>query len=115
MIAQGYNQPISSCDPSAHAEITVLREAGQKLKNYRLLNTTLYVTLEPCVMCLGALIHARIKRLVFACADPKAGALTVFNLTRTASFNHQIEITEGVLSEACRQLLQQFFLAKRKN
>ena|SRR3990167_7020282 len=113
IIARGYNQAIASHDPTAHAEIVALRVAAKKLNNYRLLNTTLYITLEPCVMCFSALIHARIKKLVFGCADPKAGAISVFNLANHAGFNHRIEYEEGVLADECSQLLKDFFIQRR--
>ncbi|MGD8594479.1 MAG: tRNA adenosine(34) deaminase TadA [Gammaproteobacteria bacterium] len=115
LVAEGWNQPISSHDPTAHAEIVVLRKAGHELENYRIVDTVLYVTLEPCVMCAGALIHARVTRLVYGASDPKAGAdKSVFNLLQDDRFNHRIEVTSGVLAEECGQMLSQFFQAKRK-
>jgi tRNA(adenine34) deaminase len=115
LVAEGWNQPISSNDPSAHAEMVVLRRAGQQLENYRLVGTVLYVTLEPCVMCAGALIHARVKRVVYGANDPKAGAdKSVFNILQDDRFNHRIEVTGGVLAEECGQMLSQFFQAKRR-
>ncbi len=114
VIATGANQPISSCDPTAHAEIAALRAAGRAQANYRLAGCTLYVTLEPCPMCAGAMVHARIARLVYGAADPKAGAAgTVFNLLETAALNHRMEITGGVLAEDSRALLQEFFRRRR--
>jgi tRNA(adenine34) deaminase len=115
LIAEGWNRPIQSCDASAHAEINAMRDAGQALHNYRLIDTTLYVTLEPCAMCVGAMIHARIKRLVFAAYDPKTGAAgSVFDLVHAAEHNHRIEVTGGVLEAESRQLLQAFFQRKRQ-
>lgn len=113
IISEGHNQPIMACDPTAHAEIIALRAGAKKLNNYRLLNTTLYVTLEPCVMCFSALVHARISRLVYACRDPKAGAISVFNLDKALHFNHRFEIVEGICAEESRVLLKQFFLKRR--
>jgi len=115
LIAEGWNRPIQSCDASAHAEIIAMRNAGQALHNYRLIDTTLYVTLEPCPMCVGAMIHARIKRLVFAAYDPKTGAAgSVFDLIHAAEHNHRIEVTGGVLEAAGRELLQAFFRRRRQ-
>ena len=114
LIAAGHNQPISACDPSAHAEIVVLRAAAQKLGNYRLPDTTLYVTLEPCTMCVGALIHARVGRLVYGAAEPKTGAIeSAQRLFETGKFNHQPELKAGVLANECSALLSQFFAKKR--
>jgi tRNA(adenine34) deaminase len=114
IIGEGWNQPISSDDPTAHAEIMALRDAGKKIGNYRLPNTTLYVTLEPCTMCAGAIIHARLSRLVYAVDDPKTGACgSVFNLLQTDKLNHKVEIEKGVMEEECRSLIQSFFKEKR--
>jgi len=114
LIAAGHNQPISACDPSAHAEIVVLRAAAQKLGNYRLPDTTLYVTLEPCTMCVGALVHARVGRLVYGAAEPKTGAIeSAQRLFETGKFNHQPELEAGVLANECSVLLSQFFAKKR--
>ena len=114
IIAEGWNQPISSHDPSAHAEMVVLREAGKKIRNYRLCDTTLYVTLEPCVMCAGAIVHARVGRVVFGAEDPKAGAAgSVFQILNSDRLNHQCEITMGVMQDECAGLLQEFFRKKR--
>ncbi|MGH8399460.1 MAG: tRNA adenosine(34) deaminase TadA, partial [Gammaproteobacteria bacterium] len=94
IIGRGWNHPIAAHDPTAHAEIVALREAAQKLENYRLTDTTLYVTLEPCAMCAGAMVHARVGRLVFGASDPRAGAAgTVFNLVQASAQNHQLEVT----------------------
>jgi len=114
VIAEGWNRPIGSCDPTAHAEVVALRAAGQALATYRLTGTTLYVTLEPCAMCASAMVHARVQRLVFAAADPRAGAAgSVFNIVQHPALNHRIECTAGVLAEECRELLRGFFLARR--
>jgi len=114
IIAEGANQPIRTHDPTAHAEIVALRAAAQTLGSYRLLDTTLYVTLEPCPMCAGAMVHARVKRLVFATTDLRAGAAgTVFNIVQHPALNHRLECVGGVLAEPCRELLRSFFLARR--
>ena len=114
IIAEGWNQPIRGNDPSAHAEMIALRAAGQALASYRLLDTTLYVTLEPCPMCAGAMVHARVRRLVFGAPDPRAGAAgSVFNVVQHPALNHRIEFTSGVLAEECGSLLREFFLARR--
>ena len=115
IIGKGYNQPIHANDPSAHAEVIAIRDAAQSLQNYRLLDTTLYVTLEPCVMCVGAILHARIKRLVFGACDPRTGAAgTVFNLMADPRHNHNVELTAGVLEQDCSRLLKEFFKVRRK-
>jgi tRNA(adenine34) deaminase len=115
LIASAHNQPISTNDPTAHAEIQLLRAAGKKLNNYRLPNTTLYVTLEPCTMCLGAMIHARISRVVFGAYDQKTGVCgSCINLSTSECFNHSIEISGGILTIQCKDLLQQFFKNRRK-
>ncbi|MCP3687361.1 MAG: nucleoside deaminase [Gammaproteobacteria bacterium] len=114
LIASGHNQPISACDPTAHAEIIVLREAACRLNNYRLPNTTLYVTLEPCTMCVGALVQARVARIVYAATEPKTGAVeSVHRLFEGAKFNHRPEVCGGVLAEASSALLSEFFQQKR--
>jgi tRNA(adenine34) deaminase len=114
LIAAGHNQPISASDPSAHAEIVVLRAAAQKVGNYRLPDTTLYVTLEPCTMCVGALVHARVRRLVYGAAEPKTGAIeSAQRLFDTGKFNHQPELEAGVLANECSALLSRFFAKKR--
>ena len=114
LIAEGWNQPISSSDPTAHAEIMALRAAGQKLDNYRLLDAELYVTLEPCPMCVGAMLHARLKRVIYAATDPKTGALGgAYDLLNSVSHNHSFEVTGGVLAEQSRDLLQKFFRERR--
>lgn len=114
IIGQGYNQPITNHDPSAHAEIIALRDAGQNIKNYRLIETTLYVTLEPCVMCIGAILHARINKLVFGAIDPKRGAVcSALQLTHAEFSNHHVEWRSGVLEQACSELITAFFQARR--
>jgi len=114
IIGEGWNRPISTNDPSAHAEMIALRAAAQTLQNYRLLDTTLYVTLEPCAMCAGAMVHARIKRLVYAAPDPRAGAAgTIFNITQHEALNHRLEVTDGVMAEQSAELLRGFFQARR--
>ena len=115
LIAQSHNRPIINSDPTAHAEIEVLRKAGEKLQNYRLTKTTLYVTLEPCTMCLGAMIHARIERVVFGAFDPKSGVCgSSINLLSESIFNHQISVNGGVLEHECKNILQSFFKLRRK-
>ncbi|SMF96596.1 tRNA(adenine34) deaminase [Methylomagnum ishizawai] len=114
ILAQGWNRPISTHDPTAHAEIVALREAGARIGNYRLVDTTLYVTLEPCVMCLGAISHARVKRLVYAATDPKRGAVeSALHLAEAEFLNHRLETTGGVLGDECGAMLREFFRAKR--
>ncbi len=114
LIGEGWNRPIQSHDPSAHAEMLAIRAAGQALNNYRLIDTTLYVTLEPCSMCVGAMIHARVSRLVFGAYDEKTGAAgTAIDLINNPIHNHKLIITAGVMEPECRQLLQGFFRKKR--
>ncbi|CAH0532882.1 tRNA-specific adenosine deaminase [Vibrio stylophorae] len=114
VIAEGFNQVIQAHDPSAHAEMVALRAGGQALQNYRLLDTTLYVTLEPCPMCAGALLHGRVKRIVFGAFDQKAGAAgSVLNLFASQAAYHYAEIEGGVLEDECRAQLQQFFKQRR--
>jgi tRNA(adenine34) deaminase len=113
-IAEGWNRPIASHDATAHAEMMAIRRAGQILENYRLVDTTLYVTLEPCVMCMGAISHARIKRLVFAATDPKRGAVcSALQLTAAPFLNHVVEWEGGILEAECSTLLRDFFRARR--
>ena len=115
VIGRGYNAPISSKDPTAHAEIQALREASTALGNYRLEGCSLYVTLEPCAMCAGAIIHARIDRLVYAAADPKTGVCgSVIDLFAEKRLNHHTEVTRGVLAAEAGRLLSEFFAARRK-
>lgn len=114
ILARGGNRTIRDCDPTAHAEIVVLREAASKLSNYRLAETALYVTLEPCAMCAGAIIQARVPRLVYAADDPKGGAFrTCFELLTSPKLNHQVEVAPGVLAAEATSLLQSFFAARR--
>jgi len=114
VVARAANAPIALHDPTAHAEILALREAGRVLGNYRLPGCTLYVTLEPCVMCVGALVHARVARIVYAAPDPKAGACgSVFDLAASARLNHRIAVTGGVRGEESAELLKRFFAARR--
>lgn len=114
VVGRGFNAPISRRDPSAHAEIIALREAGARLGNYRLVGCTLYVTLEPCAMCAGAILHARIARVVFGAADPKGGAAgSVIDLFAEPRLNHHAEVTAGVLAGSSAQLLSEFFAARR--
>jgi tRNA(adenine34) deaminase len=116
VIGEGWNHPISTQDPTAHAEIIALRNAARRLANYRLPGTTLYVTLEPCAMCAAAMMHARIDRLVYGAYDPKGGAAgSAFNLVNCAQFNHRIRCDGGVLSTECGKLLRDFFHARRKS
>ncbi len=114
IIGEGYNQPISQNDPTAHAEIIALRQAALKLNNYRLIDTTMYVTLEPCVMCAGAMLHARIKRLIFATQDPRTGAFGgAINLLNTHKWNHDIDCAHGLLATECGNILRDFFKIRR--
>jgi tRNA(adenine34) deaminase len=114
VLAAAHNRTISDHDPSAHAEILALRDAARKLQNYRLLNTTLYVTIEPCIMCMGAIVHARVARLVYGAADPKWGAAgSLYDLAADPRLNHQVEIVSGVCETECRRLIQDFFRCKR--
>jgi tRNA(adenine34) deaminase len=115
LLAAAGNSPISRQDPTAHAEILVMRYAAKQLQNYRLPGTTLYVTLEPCIMCMGAMIHARIERLVYGAADPKTGAaVSVYAIGSDGRLNHRIEISGGILAERCSFLLKTFFKARRQ-
>ena len=114
VLGEGFNCPIGTRDPSAHAEIVALRQAAQAMDNYRLPGATLYVTLEPCTMCVGAMIHARIERLVYGTAEPKAGAVvSQVNLPEAPWFNHRLAVTGGVEAEACQHHLSAFFRARR--
>lgn len=114
LIASAFNSPIASCDPTAHAEIKVLRQGAEKLGNYRLPDCTLYVTIEPCSMCAGALVHARIKRLVFGALEPKSGAVVSNSQLLDAPYiNHKVEYLSGVCEEQCRSAIQAFFAHKR--
>ena len=114
ILAANYNQPIYLHDPTAHAEILVLRNAGQKIQNYRFLNTTLYVTVEPCMMCMGAIIHARVNHIVFGAKDPKWGAAgSLYEFSADHRLNHRPQITRGVCEEECQKLMKDFFNQKR--
>lgn len=114
IIGEGFNRPISTHDPAAHAEVLALQQAAKVLHNYRTIDTTLYVTLEPCSMCAGLMVHARVKRLVFGAYDYKSGAAgSVMNIANHSQLNHQIEILGGVESEECGQLLSDFFKRRR--
>ncbi len=113
-LAEGWNSPIANHDATAHAEINTLREAGEVVGNYRLIETTLYVTLEPCVMCMGAIVHARVKRLVFGAYDPKRGAVcNALNLADAGFLNHSVLWQGGVLETECSELLKGFFKLRR--
>jgi tRNA(adenine34) deaminase len=114
LIATGFNQPISSCDPTAHAEIVALRAAAKQASNYRLPDTTLYVTIEPCAMCAGAMVHARVQRVVFGAAEPRAGAIvSTAQLLDQPQFNHRVLYNGGVLASECGALMQSFFRGRR--
>jgi tRNA(adenine34) deaminase len=115
IIGEGYNRPISTSDPTAHAEIVAMRDASHRLANYRLTDADLYVTLEPCAMCAGAIVHARIRRVVYGASDPKGGAAgSVFDLLPSDDrFNHKVEVTAGVMADECSRLLSHFFRRRR--
>jgi tRNA(adenine34) deaminase len=114
IIGEGWNRPISASDPTAHAEVQAMRNASTALRNYRLLGTTLYVTLEPCAMCVGAMFHARVRRVVFGAADPKTGAAgSTVNLFEERRLNHHALVQGGVLAEECGALLSGFFASRR--
>ena len=114
IISRGFNQPISNSDPSAHAEMMALRAAAHIESNYRLPGTTLYVTLEPCLMCAGAMLHARVERVVFGATDPKTGAAgSVLNVFSEKQINHQTQVEGGIMSDECGQILRDFFKGRR--
>ena len=114
VVGEGFNQPIGSHDPTAHAEIVALRDAGQRMGNYRLTGATLYVTIEPCQMCVGAMVHARIARLVYGAPEPRAGAIeSVMRAHEHPALNHRMTATGGVLEDDCRGLMREFFEQKR--
>jgi len=113
VVGKGFNRPIGAQDPTAHAEIVALGAAGQALENYRLSGATLYVTVEPCLMCVGAIVHARIATVVYGVTDPKGGAVRSLLDVSSLPLNHRFEVVEGVLAEECRELLQGFFREKR--
>lgn len=114
LIGAGFNQPITSHDPTAHAEVVALRAAAARVGNYRLTGATLYVTVEPCLMCVGAMVHARVGLVVYGATEPKAGAIvSMTNAHELAGLNHRLQATGGVLEKDCRELLQNFFRARR--
>ena len=116
IVGSGHNQPIGLNDPTAHAEILAIRQAAQHIGNYRLTNATLYVTIEPCAMCAGAMVNARIKRLVYGASEVRAGAVdSVFQICTNSSLNHQVDVTSGVEADKCRAMMQAFFKKRRKN
>lgn len=115
IVSRAYNQPITAVDPTAHAEVLVLREAARSAGNYRLTDATVYVTLEPCLMCVGALVHARVREVVYGAVEPKTGALvSSIRALESPGLNHRFAVTGGVLEEQCRTLMQEFFRAKRR-
>ena len=115
ILGKGYNQAITQSDPTAHAEILALRESAKKAMNYRLVHGVLYVTIEPCIMCMGALIHARISKVVFGAHDPKWGACgSLYDLSCDLRLNHRMEVVSGIREKECRNLIQDFFRVKRK-
>ena len=114
VIGRGFNQPISRTDPTAHAEIVALRDAAAIIGNYRLIDTTLYVTIEPCLMCVGAMVHARVGTLVFGAAEPKAGAVvSTMRAHEHSALNHRLTVVDGVLEADCRAIIQEFFKLRR--
>ncbi|HKK99424.1 MAG TPA: tRNA adenosine(34) deaminase TadA [Desulfotignum sp.] len=114
VIGHGYNAPVSTCDPTCHAEISAIRMAARSRKNYRLTSTTLYVTIEPCIMCMGAIIHSRINRVVFGASDPKWGAVcSLYHMADDQRLNHCPEVVSGVCEEQTRNLMKHFFCSKR--
>ena len=114
LVAAGYNQPISAVDPTAHAEIVVLRAAARAVDNYRLTDAVMYVTVEPCLMCVGALVHARVREVVYGATEPKSGALvSAARAHETPGLNHRFAVTGGVLEDECRDMIQSFFRARR--
>ncbi len=116
IVGVGYNRPIGLQDPTAHAEILAIRDAARRIGNYRLTGATLYVTVEPCAMCAGALVNARIERVVYGTTDLRAGAIeSVFQIVTNRSLNHRVEVTSGVLADECRALMQTFFQQRRGN
>jgi len=114
IMAQAHNSPIAKNDPSAHADMLVLRQAAELIGNYRLAGAELYVTLEPCIMCAGAIVHARVERVIFGARDPKCGAVvSLYNILDDKRLNHQVKITDGILSEECGEIISRFFREKR--
>lgn len=115
VVASAFNQPISANDPTAHAEVLVLREAARVLGNYRLTDATVYVTVEPCLMCVGAMVHARVREVVYGAAEPKTGALvSTLKALESPGLNHRFLVTAGVLEDECRSILQEFFRERRR-
>jgi tRNA(adenine34) deaminase len=115
IVARAFNQPITTSDPTAHAEVLVLREAARLLGNYRLTDATVYVTVEPCLMCVGALVHARVREVIYGALEPKTGALvSTLKALESPGLNHRFEVTAGVLEEDCRAIIQEFFRQKRR-
>ena len=115
LIAEGWNQPITSHDATSHAEIMAMREAGKKLNNYRLIDTVMYVTLEPCSMCVGAMIHARVSKVIYGASEPRTGALGgAFNLLDANQHNHIFDVEAGLMAEESKAMLQRFFKSRRK-
>ena len=115
IVARAFNQPITTNDPTAHAEVLVLREAARVLGNYRLTDATVYVTVEPCLMCVGALVHARVREVVYGATEPKSGALvSTLRALESPGLNHRFEVTSGVLENDCRAIIQEFFREKRR-
>lgn len=113
-VARAHNKPVSLSDPSAHAEILALRKAAKKLGNYRLTGADMYVTLEPCVMCAGAILHARVRRIIFGASDPKGGAVvSLFRMMEDKRLNHSVQVVHGIMEEACSEILSRFFREKR--
>ena len=116
IIGEGYNQPISACDPTAHAEVVAMRNAASKINNYRLSDCDLYVTIEPCTMCVGAMVHGRIRRIVFGALEPRAGALqSQLQLMDQEHYNHRVDVRGRVLEQQCGDLISGFFRHRRKN
>ncbi len=114
IIGEGWNHPIATHDPSAHAEMIALRRGAEQIKNYRILQSTLYVTLEPCIMCVGAIVHARVQRVVYGASDPRTGAVkSAFDLGDSSLFNHRVKYENGLLAEECGGLLRKFFRERR--
>jgi tRNA(adenine34) deaminase len=116
IVARAYNQPIGAADPTAHAEVLVLREAARRIGNYRLTGATVYVTVEPCLMCVGALVHARVQQVIYGAAEPKTGALvSTVNAAALPGLNHRFAVRGGIMEDECRDLIQQFFREKRRS
>lgn len=114
IVGRGFNQPISATDPTAHAEVVALRDAARAIGNYRLVGSTMYVTVEPCLMCVGAMVHARVETLVFGAPEPKAGAVvSTAQVHENPALNHRLSVVGGVLGDECREIIQTFFKARR--